>query len=76
MYLVLHQWPIQCLMHRACTATAHKRTAPNHCAPLAQSPLSSAQGQRFERAQVVVAEKLTGNEDIPVRGIGWHGMHL
>lgn len=25
------------------------------------------QGQRFERAQVVVAEKLTGNEDIPVR---------
>ncbi|PRW45423.1 Carbohydrate-Binding Module Family 45 [Chlorella sorokiniana] len=27
--------------------------------------LDGVQGQRFERAQVVVAEKLTGNEDIP-----------
>lgn len=30
-------------------------------------PSFAPQGQRFERAQVVVAEKLTGNEDIPVR---------
>jgi len=37
------------------------------CARLPLPPLC-LQGQRFDEPQVVVAEKLTGNEDIPVGG--------